>query len=69
MAIRVVTFTPVEHEFCMALVDRAVRQGLLVPDELQAASGVWNRLTRAQEVEPSPASTTPPPSGEETPHE
>lgn len=64
--IRVATFSPEEHDFNMALVDRAVRNGLLTPDELGIAARVWDRLNRAQAVEPvAPALAAP----EEVPHE
>ena len=66
--IRVATFAPEEHDFNMVLVDRAVRQGLLAPDELAIAARVWERLTRAQAVEPvAPAAPTT--LSEEVPHE
>ena len=66
--IRVATYSPEEHEFNMVLVDRAVRQGLLAPEELGIAARVWERLTKAQAVEPvaaAPAGATP---GEEVDH-
>ena len=67
--IRVVAFTPEEHEFNMVLVDRAVRQGLLIPDELGIAARVWDRLNKAQVVEPpAPAANTAAPN-EEAAHE
>ena len=48
----VVTLTEPEFEFLKELVTRAVRNGMIEPDELPYGAAVWSRIKQAQVVDP-----------------
>jgi hypothetical protein len=60
------------HEFLMELMHRATERGLIVPDELPYAAGLWERIKTAPTVpaqvmakaDPSPGAQAAPQVGE-----
>lgn len=59
---RVITLPEPLFAFQVELFERAIREGLFVPDELKVASALWDRIRAAQVVEvpteaPAPADT------------
>jgi hypothetical protein len=47
---RVITLPEPLYGFLSEMMDRVVREGLLVPDELPFAAGLWDRIKGAQVV-------------------
>ena len=47
---RVITLPDPLHAFLEEVLTRVVREGLLVPDELPYAAGLWERVRGAQAV-------------------